>query len=114
MHVAAWSEHARHYILTSDVDAALISENHRGREKLVTAAKEARKSSWAGTGRAAIDTANNGTRAGVLALVRTPCFSKHLSTCTDEARVLKEILLLTAYFEHSVGFRSDSQCQYHA
>ena len=73
-------------------------------------------------GRVAISTANNGTSAGVLALVRTRWFSKHLSISTDEAGVLcpsprlagrvirvmcREILLRTAYFEHSVGFRSD-------
>ena len=39
--------------------------------KLVIAAKEARKLSWAGTGSAATSTASNGTSAGVLALVRT-------------------------------------------
>ena len=54
----------------------------------MTAAKEARKFSWAGTGIAAINTASNGTSAGVLALVRTRWFSKHLSICTDEAGVL--------------------------
>ena len=73
--VTTWSEHAKHYILTSDFDAALISETHLEREKLVTAAKEARKFSWAGTGSAAISTANNDTSAGVLALVRTRRFS---------------------------------------
>ena len=50
--VTTWSEHAKQYILTSDFDAALISETHLEREKLVTAAKEARKFSWAGTGSA--------------------------------------------------------------
>ena len=93
--VTAWSEHARHYILTSDFDAALISETHLGREDLVTAAQ--------------------------LARTRTRWFSKPLSFCSDEAGILcsksrlvesvirvmgREILLLTAYFEHSVGFRS--------
>ena len=77
--VTAWSEHARHYILTSDFDAALISETHLGRDKLVTAVTEARKSSWAGTDSAAISTANNGTSAGVLAWVRTHWFSKPVS-----------------------------------
>ena len=120
--VTAWSTHARHYILTSDFDAALTSETHLEREKLVTTAEEARKSSWAGSGSAAVSTANNGTCAGVLALVRTRWFSKPLSICTDEAGVLcpnprlagrvigvmgREILLLAAYFEHSVGCRSD-------
>ena len=115
--VTAWSEHARHCILTSDFDAALLSETHLGREKLVIAVKEARTSSWAGAGSAAINTANNGTSAGVLALVRTRWFSKTLSVCTNEAGVLctnprlaervVRILLPTAYFEHSVGFRSD-------
>ena len=37
--VTTWSEHARHYILASDFDAALIFETHLGREKLVTAPK---------------------------------------------------------------------------
>ena len=120
--VTTWSGHARHYILTSDFDAALISETYLGGEKLVTAANEARKFSWAGTGSAAISTANNGTSAGVLALVRTRWFSKPVSECTDETvflcsnprlarRVIRvmgrEILMLTAYFEHSVVFRSD-------
>ena len=120
--VTAWCEHARHYILTSEFDEALTSETHLERKKLVTAAKEARKFSWAGTGSAATSTASNGTSAGVLALVRTRWFSKPLSICTDEAGVLcpnprlagrvirvmgREILLFTAYFEHSVGFRSD-------
>ena len=85
--VTTWSEHAKHYILKSDFDAALISETHLDREKLVTAAK-ARKFSWAGTGSPAISTASNGTSAGVLALVRTRSFSKPLSICTDEAGVL--------------------------
>ena len=120
--VAAWGEHAKHYIHTSDCDAALISETHLDRVKLVTAAKEARKFSLADTGSAAVSTANDGTSAGVLALVRTRWFSKLLSICTDETGVLcpnprlagrvirvlgREIMLFTAYFEHSVGFRSD-------
>ena len=86
----------------------------------MAAVKEARKSAWAGTGGAAICTANNGTSAGVPALVRTRWHPKPFSTCTDEAGVLcrnprlaervirvtsRDILLLTAYFEHSVGFR---------
>ena len=119
--VTTWSEHAKHYILTSDFDAALISETHLEREKLVTAAKEARKFTWAGTGSEAISTASNGTSAGVLALVRTRWFSKPLSICADAAGVLcptprlagrviwvmgREILM-TAYFEDSIGFRSD-------
>ena len=77
---------------------------------------------WAGTGSAAISTTSKGTSAGVLARVRTRWFSKPLSTCTDEAGVLcpnarlagrvirvtgTDILLLTSYFEHSVGFHSD-------
>ena len=86
--VTTWSQHAKHYILTSDLDAALISETLLEREKLVTAANEARKFSLAGTGSAAISTASNGTSAGVLALVRTQWFSKPLSICTDEAGVL--------------------------
>ena len=60
----------------------------------------------------------------MLALVRARWFSKPLSFCTDEAgfpgtnprlagRVIRamgrEILLFTAYFEHSVGFRSDQR-----
>ena len=36
--VTTWSEHAKHHILTSDSDAAVISETHLEREKLVTAA----------------------------------------------------------------------------
>ena len=72
--VATWSENAKHYILTSDIDAALSSDLER--EKLVMAAKEARKFSCAGTGSAATSTASNGTSAGVPALVRTRWFSK--------------------------------------
>ena len=68
-------------------------------------------------------TLNNGTSAGVLALVRKRSFSKPLSLCSDDTGILcpnsrlagrvirvmgREILLLTAYFEHSVGFRSDT------
>ena len=107
--------------ITSDFDAALISETHLEREKLVTAAKEARKFSCAGAGSAAISTASNGTSAGVLAMVRTRWFSKPLSICADEAgvlcttprlagrviRVMGMEILMTAYFEHSIGFRSD-------
>ena len=62
-------------------------------------------------------TANNGTSAGVLALVRRRWYSKPQAVCTDEAGVLypnprmvarvirvmgTEIMLLTAYFAHSV------------
>ena len=89
--VTAWSEHTRHFSLTSDFDAALISETHLEEAKHVAADKEARKPAWACTGSAAVSTANNGTSAGsagVLALVRTRWFSKPLSTCTDEAGVL--------------------------
>ena len=86
--VAAWSEHVKHYILTSDFDTALISETDLESVKLVTAAKGARKFSWAGTGSAAISTASNGTSAGVLAFVRTRWFPKPLSFCTDEAGAL--------------------------
>ena len=95
--VTKWGEHAKHHIITSDFDAALISETHLEREKLVTAAEEARKFSWAGTGSAAISTANNCTCAGVLALVRTRSFSTWVG----------RFCCFTAYFEHSVGFRSD-------
>ena len=109
-------------VLTSDFDAALISETHLQREKLGIAVKEARKFSWAGAGSAATSTASNGTSAGVLALIRTCWFSKPLSICIDEAGFLcpnprlagrvirvmgREILLFTAFSEHSVGFRSD-------
>ena len=110
--VTSWSEHAKHYILTSDFDGA-----HLEREKFLMAAKEARKFSWAGTGSAATSTASNGTSAGVLALVRTRWFSKPLSICTDEAGFLcpnprlagrvTRVMGRAAYFEHSVGFRSD-------
>ena len=121
--VTTWSEHARHYILTSDFDATLISETHLRKEGLLSAVTEAKKSGWAGTGSAATNTVNNGTSAGVLTLVRKRWFSKPLSICSDDAGILcpnsrlagrvirvmgREILLLTAYFEHSVGFRSDT------
>ena len=43
--VTTWSEHAKHYILTSDFDATLIPETHLEREKLVTAAKKKREHS---------------------------------------------------------------------
>ena len=83
---------------------------------------EARKSARAGTGSAAISTANNGTNAGVLALARNRWYSKPWSICTDEAgvpcpnprlaeRVIRfmgrKIMVLTTYFKHSVGFRSE-------
>ena len=44
--VTTWSEHARHYILTSDFDAALISETLLGKERLLSAVTEAKKSGW--------------------------------------------------------------------
>ena len=120
--VTAWSEHARHYILTSNFDATLVSETHLGRDRVLSAVAEARKSGWAGTGSAATNTVNNSTSAGVLALVRKRWFSKPLSTCSADAGILcpnprqagrvirvmgRENLLLTAYFEHPVGFRND-------
>ena len=37
--VTSWSGHAKHYILTSEFDAALTSETHLECEKLVNAAK---------------------------------------------------------------------------
>ena len=74
--VTTWSEHAKHYILTSDFDATLISETHLRKEGLLSAVTEAKKSGWAGTGSAATNTVNNGTSAGVLALVRKRWFSK--------------------------------------
>ena len=67
--MTTWSEHARHYILTSDFDAALISQTHLGKERLLSAVTGAKKSGWGGTGSAATNTVNNGTSAGVLALV---------------------------------------------
>ena len=121
--VTNWSEHARHFILTSDFYAALISETHLEEAKLTAAVKEANKSAWACTGSAAMSTVNKGTSVEVLALVRNRWCSKPLSICTDEAGVLspnsrlaervirvmgKEILLLTAYFEHSVGLRTET------
>ena len=121
--VTTWSEHAKHYILTSDFDATLISETHLRKEGLLSAVTEAKKFGLAGTGSAATNTVNNGTSAGVLALVRKRWFSKPLSISSDDAGILcpnsrlagtvirvmgREILLLTAYFEHSVGFRSDT------
>ena len=42
--VTNWSEHAGHLILTSDFDAALISETHLEEAKLMTAVDQARKS----------------------------------------------------------------------
>ena len=59
----------KHLILTSDFDAALISETHLEEAKLTTAVDQARKSAWAGTGRTAISTAINGTSARVLGLL---------------------------------------------
>ena len=74
--VTTWSEHAKHYILTSDFDATLISETHLGKEGLLSAVTEAKKSGWAGTGSGATNTANNGW------------FSKPLSICSDDAGFL--------------------------
>ena len=104
-------------------DAALISETHLEREKLVTAAKEARKFSWAGTGSAAISTTNNSKKVreyshwcahvGFL----SPClyvlmkldFSAPIHDWQGGSYVswVGKMLLFTAYCEHSVGFRSD-------
>ena len=120
-----WS--ARHLFLTSVFDAALISETHLEEAKLVAAVKEARKSAWAGTGSAAICTANKVqmrecSRWYAHVDFPSPCL---FFFCTDKAGVLclnprlaervirfmgREILLLTAYYlekKHSVGFRSD-------
>ena len=120
--VTTWSVHARHYILTFDFDATLISETHLRRDGLLSAVTEAKKSGWTGTGSAATNTVNHGTSAGVLTLVRKRWFSKPLSICSDDTGILcqnprlagrvirvmgREILLLAAYFEHSVGFRSN-------
>ena len=96
--VTTWSEHAKHYILTSDFDATLISETHFRKEGLLSAVTEAKKSGWAGTGSAA---------------QRHECRRARTGPKTRLAgRVIRvmgrEILSLTAYFEHSVGFRSDS------
>ena len=119
--VTTWSEHVKHCIPTSNFDAALISETHLEREKLIIAAKEAKTFSRASTSNAAISTAKNGTSVGVFALVRTRWFSEPLSTCADETgflcsnpqmarrvrRVMGwKILLFTAYFKDSVGLRS--------
>ena len=76
--VTNWSDHARYFILTSDFDAALVSETHLEEAKLMAAVKEAGKSAWAGTGSAAISTANNGTSAAVLAVVRTRWYRQSL------------------------------------
>ena len=120
--MTTWSEHARHHILTCDFDATLISETHLRRDGPLSAVTEANKSGWSGAGSAATNIVNNGTSAGVLTLVRKRWFSKPLSICSDDAGILcpsprlagrvirvmgREILLLTAYFEHSAGFRSD-------
>ena len=68
--VTNWSEHAGHLILTSDFDAALISETYLEEAKLTTAVDQARKSAWAGTGRTAISTAIKGTSAESSRLAR--------------------------------------------
>ena len=85
--VTNWSGHARNFIPTSDFDAALISQTHLEKAKITAGVKEARKSAWAGTGSAGISTANNGTSATVLTLVRNRGHSKPLSICADEAGV---------------------------
>ena len=59
--VTTWSEHARHYN-----PHFRFSETHLGKEGLLSAVTEAKKSGWAGTGSAATNTVNNGTSAGVL------------------------------------------------
>ena len=76
--VTNWSALVRHFSLTSDFDAAPVPETHLEEAKLMAAVKEARKSAWAGTGSAAISTANNGTSAAVLALVRTRWYRQSL------------------------------------
>ena len=112
--VTTWSEHVKHFVLTSDFDSTDLTSEEA---KLMASVMEARKSAWARTGSAAISTANNGTSAGVLALVRRRWYSNPQAVCTDEAGVLytnprmvarvirvmgTEIMLLTAYFAHSV------------
>ena len=72
--VTTWSKHARHYILTSDFDATLISETHLRRDGLLSPVTEAKKSGWAGTDSEATNTVINGTSAGVLTLVRKRWF----------------------------------------
>ena len=99
------------------------SSQRATKEGLLSAVTEAKKSGWAGTGSAATNTVDHGTSAGVLTLVRKRWFSKPLSICSDDTGILcpnsrlagrvihvlgRDILLLTAYFEHSVGFRSDT------
>ena len=94
-----------------------------GRKGSCQQSRRQRNLVWVGTGSAATNTVNNGTSAGVLTLVRKHWFSKPLAICSDDAGILcpnsrlagrvirvmgREILLLTAYFEHSVGFRSDT------
>ena len=78
---------------------------------------------WADTGSAVMSTVNKGTNAGFVAFVRTRSYSKpFLSAQTRLAFsapthfwrrgssvscMSSEILLLTSYFEHPVGFRSE-------
>ena len=121
--VTNWSENAKHYILTSDFDAALISEAHLEREKVVTAAQRCAKNS---RGQAQ---AVRRSALQAMAQVREYShwsalvgFSTPLSVCTDEAGVLcpnprlagrvvrvkgRRFLMFTAYFQHFVAFRSD-------
>ena len=61
---------------------------HLGKERLLSAVTEAKKSGWIGTGSAATNTVNNGTSAGVLALVPKRWLSKSLSICSDDAGIL--------------------------
>ena len=83
--VTAWSAHARHYTLTSAFDAARISETHLGRDKLVTASTEARKSSRVGTDSAAISTVQ--VRECSHRFAHAGSLNPFLFVCTDEAGV---------------------------
>ena len=97
----------------------LISETHQEEAKLMTAVKEAKQSAWAGAGTAAISTTLQVREFSHWSATGSPP-NLCAFICTDEAgalcpnprlagRVIRvtgsEILLLTAYFEHSVELR---------
>ena len=104
--VTTWSKHARHCILTSDFDATLISETHLGKEGLLARAAQQQTLLKVRVQGCSHWSENVGFPSPCQFAVTMLVFSPRLAGRVT--RVMgREILLLTAYFEHSVGFRSD-------
>ena len=120
--VTTWSEHAKHYILTSDFDEALISETHLGREKTGDCCWRSAeiligRHRQCGDQRCKLAQVREYSHWSAHVGFPSPCpyvQTKLVFLCPNPrlaGRVIRvegrEILLFTAYFEHSVGFRSD-------